>query len=64
MKTNKKYIFQIHRVEINEIIEWCEENLGPRNHKCWEHSNSLSYEWICIYINNIEHAMAFKLRWI
>ena len=57
-KDGGRYVFVYPANRKNFLIEWCIENFGARHRKRWGYSKSGS-----IYINNIEMAMAFKLKW-
>ena len=43
---------------VNDVIEWCEDNLDD---DCWCFEEGLSAD--CYYIRGDENIVAFKLRW-
>lgn len=72
MRRDKRIIFIMSWSNTAEVIDWCNENFGPRHRKRWGHTSLSNYTgslWpaklpITFYINKKEDAMAFKLRWL
>lgn len=72
MRRDKRIIFIMSWSNTAEVIDWCNENFGPRHRKRWGRSslsNSPNLLWpawppMKFYINKKEDAMAFKLRWL
>lgn len=72
MRKDTRIIFTIPYSGTVQILEWCNENFGPKHRKRWGHNHPpklpghlrwSSHPYMNFYINNKEDAMAFKLRW-